>query len=317
MTRRPPVDLAASVRQRLLNVARGRGENFQRTLTRYGLERLLYQLSTSPHRDRFLLKGAVLLTAWRPEAYRATKDLDLLGRGDPSPESLVELFRSLCAIPAESDGLTFQPNSVRAAPIREAEQYGGLRVTLLALLGNARIPLQVDIGFGDVVTPGPTEVEVPTLLGAPPLRLLGYPRETVVAEKLHAMVVLGLGNSRMRDFFDVWALARDFDFTGRTLAAAICATFTRRGTPVPAGAPIALTPVFSADVAKQIQWRAFIRRSLPAGGEPELREVIEALADFLLPIIRAVRSDVEWTQVWPAGGPWTEAPESDSSVPDH
>lgn len=299
-----PRNLAASVHGRLLTLARQRREELEYLLTRYALERLLYRVGISPHAGQFVLKGAVLFAVWTDQPHRATRDLDLLGHGDPAPPRLVAIFRDLCALPIDGDGLVFDPTSVQASPIREDQEYEGVRVQLTARLGQARLPLQVDVGFGDAVTPAPVEVAVPTLLDLPTPRLLAYPRETVVAEKFQAMVLLGIANSRMKDFYDLWTLARRFDFGGPTLARALAATFDRRRTALPAAAPLALTPAFSADTAKQAQWRAFVRRGRLVDDPPDLDDVVAALASFLMPPARALASGRSFIQHWPAGGPW-------------
>jgi len=200
-------NVAASVRQRLRNLARQRGVDFQYLLVRYGMERLLYRFSRSEACDHFVLKGAALFSLWTDQPHRATRDIDLLGHGDNSIEHLEEVFRQICEVTVEDDGLTFFPDSVRGQVISPHDEYEGVRLTLTALLEKARIPLQVDIGFGDTVTPEPTVVEYPVLLDLPPPVLRAYSRETVVAEKFQAMVSLGMGNSRMKDFFDLWRYA--------------------------------------------------------------------------------------------------------------
>ncbi len=230
MTRKPR-DIAASVRQRLLNLSRDRKEEFQAVLTRYGLERLTYRLARSPHGDEFVLKGAMLFTLWTGEPHRATWDLDLLGRGTIEVARLAKVFREVCEVAVDDDGLSFDGKGVRGERIREDLEYEGVRIHLGARLGVARIAIQVDIGFGDAVTPRPQKVTYPALLDFPAAELKAYPREPVVAEKFQAMVVLGMGNSRMKDFYDVWALARGFNFDGETLCTSIRATFDRRRTP--------------------------------------------------------------------------------------
>jgi predicted nucleotidyltransferase component of viral defense system len=226
-------NLAASVRQRLFNLAKQRGDDFQILLTRYAVERLLYRLSQSPHSSQFLLKGATLFTLWGGGPYRSTRDLDLLGSGDRSVQRLEGVFRDICAVQVEPDGLRFAAETVEGDEIREDLEYGGVRVILIANLERARIQIQVDIGFGDVVTPPPEDVEFPTILDFPAPHLRAYRRETVVAEKFQAMVMLGVANSRMRDFYDVWLLSRRFEFNGMPLSQAIKGTFARRRTPYP------------------------------------------------------------------------------------
>jgi hypothetical protein len=252
--------VAASVRQRLQNAARGMNRPFQEVLQYYAMERFLYWLARSPHARRFVLKGALLFRAWDAPASRPTKDIDLLGRMENRVEAVVPVFRAVCEQPVEPDGMAFHAHTVVGAPIREDADYAGVRVTFLATLQNARVAMQVDVGFGDVVTPAARPTIYPTLLDFPAPRLQGYSRETVVAEKFEAMVKLGLVNSRMKDFYDIWLLARQLDLDGPTLASAITRTFANRKTAV-APLPFALTAAFAADASKQTQRRAFLRKS--------------------------------------------------------
>ncbi|MBN9460866.1 MAG: nucleotidyl transferase AbiEii/AbiGii toxin family protein [Burkholderiales bacterium] len=273
-------DVGASVRARLLNLAKQKGQPFDLLLTRYGIERLLHRLSISPHRNHFVLKGAMLMTTWFDDPHRPTRDVDLLGYGDPAPESMVATFREICAIGFD-DGITFDVDGLRAEPIREELDYGGLRLRTTAQLAGARITIVIDIGFGDAVEPGVEEVELPVLLDLPQPKLRSYARETVIAEKFQAMVALGLANSRMKDFYDIWILSRHYDFDEDRLARAIAATFERRGTAIPANGTEALSPAFPNDATKQRQWTAFVR---DLGIEvPPLDEVVADLAGFLLP----------------------------------
>lgn len=281
---------AVSLRQRLLNKARAEGEEFQRLLTRYAIERLLYRLGRSDYKDRFVLKGALLFFVWTARPHRSTRDLDLLGSGEQSVEALVAVFGHLCRVPAEEDGLDFDANTVTAREIREQSEYGGIRVTLTASLAGARIPLQVDVGFGDAVTPPAKEVNYPTLLDLPAPRVQAYSPETVVAEKLEALVTLGMDNSRMKDFYDLWALSHECAMEQAVLAAAVRATFARRRTPVPQEVPVALTDTFATDPAKQVQWTAFVRRSLaPTEPAPTLADLILHLNLFLMPLLTKAR----------------------------
>ena len=301
------MNIAASVRQRLFNLAKSRNDDFQRILTQYALERLLYRLSQSDHANAFVLKGALLFLLWSDEPHRRTRDLDLLGAGDPSPERYAALFRDLCTLAVEEDGLVFNPASVAARPIREENIYGGARVTLTALLENARIPVQVDVGVGDAVTPEPTMVEFPTLLAFAPPRLRAYAPETVIAEKLSALVALDLDNTRLKDFFDLWFLARSFAFDGPQLAHAIAATFARRAQPLPQDTPAGLTSAFSGSPTKQAQWQAFVRQNVSTELQTlTLPEVVAAIAAFLLPLLEALRENEPFTKRWEPGGPWTE-----------
>lgn len=301
-----PTNVAASVRARLLNVSKGSGEDFSYVLTRYALERLLARLERSTYRDAFALKGAMLFRVWSPALHRPTKDLDLLGMGAPDIPRLRSIFRDLCTVAVDDDGVTFDSKTVRAARIKEDAEYEGVRVNLTARIGSARLELQVDVAFGDAVTPAVVEVEFPTLLGAPPPKLRAYPRESVVAEKLEAMVHLGIANSRMKDFFDIWFLAQMFAFDGRVLSAAIGATFKRRGTPIPTEVPVALTPKFSGGTTKATQWNAFVTRGKLASAELSLAQVVTSIMPFLWPPLEAVADrrtlDASWS---PKGPTWT------------
>ncbi len=305
MTRRRGRDIASSVRQRLLDLSRTRNEDFQLILTRFASERLLYRLSQSKHAERFMLKGALLFALWTGRMLRPTRDVDLLGSGAPGTEALATTFREVCEIQLDhDDGLRFHAETVTAEPIREDQEYEGIRVRFRVTLGRARIDLQVDVGFGDAVTPSPDVVDFPSLLDFPPPRIRAYPQETVIAEKYQAMVQLGIANSRMKDFFDIWIMARDFPFDGRTLSEAIRATFQRRQTSVPASPPMALRADFGEDIAKGQQWQAFATRSGTMSSVPTLALVVEDLAKFLMPPSQAVAGGKEFLERWDAGGPW-------------
>jgi predicted nucleotidyltransferase component of viral defense system len=252
---------AASIRARLKQHAAALKQDFNLTLTQYGLERLLYRLSISDHAPNFLLKGALLFQLWYGESHRPTRDADLLGFGPGDVPTQVDIFRSVCGV-AVDDGIVFEPESIRGTEIRKDAGYGGVRIDLRATLDGARLLLQVDIGFGDAVTPGAQPIQYPTLLAdvpAPALR--AYPKATVVAEKLHAVSVLGMTNSRMKDFFDLWVLLHDATLDDVELRRAIEATFARRQTAMPSTQPIGLSDAFTADVIKQVQWRAFLKKN--------------------------------------------------------
>lgn len=304
MSSREIRDVAASVRTRLLTIARQRGEDFDLTLTSYAMERLLYRMSSTPHADRFVFKGALLFSIWTDQPHRPTRDIDLLGWGDSAVPHLEQVFRKICDCQVVEDGLQFLVETVRGEDIREEQEYGGVRISVDALLGKARIPICVDIGFGDAVTPQPEEIVFPTLLDLPAPAIRGYPRETVVAEKLQAMVVLGIANSRMKDFYDLWVLARTFSFDGDTLSQAIAATFDRRQTPILPEAPIALSEEFHGHSTKQIQWRAFIKRGKLVAGEPPLEDIVVELRGFLLPPMQAVSGAERFEAKWLPPGPW-------------
>lgn len=304
MAKGPGRNVGVSVRHRLTNQARSRGENVQLLLTRYAIERLLYRLSRSPYRHRFALKGAMLFSVWAAVPYRATGDLDLLGFGENAPERIADAFREICAASVEDDGVQFSGETIRAEAARVEDEYGGVRLSLDAVIAGARLPVRVDIGFGDAVTPGLAEITYPSLLDLPQPRLRAYPPETVVAEKLQALVAFGLLNSRMKDFFDLWAISGLFAFQGAVLSKAIRATFQRRATPIPADPPAALTAAFADDPGKQAQWQAFLRRTAMTLQPPVLPDLINAVAEFVLPPMQTVASDATFELDWQAGGPW-------------
>ncbi len=299
-----PRNIAASVRARLTQYAQAKNENVQLALTRYAIERLLYRLSRSQHRDRFVLKGAMLFSLWAPVPYRATGDLDLLGFGEPAPEAMKKIFRDICTIETDDDGVTFLADTLRAEAARPEEEYSGVRLTLETMIAGARLPIQIDIGFGDVVTPSIQEIDYPSLLGMPTPNLRAYPPETVVAEKFQAIVALGMANSRMKDFFDLWAIFETFSFEGPVLANAIRATFERRQTDIPAQTPIALTAGFVDDAAKRAQWQGFVRRTAFAMSPELLPEILTRIREFTLPPSEAIRLKGEFRYRWQPGGPW-------------
>ncbi len=273
-------NVGASVRARLQNLSRETGQSFELILTRYALERLLYRLSTSAFSDRFVLKGAMLLTSWFTDPHRATRDLDLLGFGDPSPEAVVAAFREILSIDVD-DGVEFESNAVRVDQIREELEYGGLRLRTTASISGSRIAVTVDVAFGDALEPGAEVIDYPCMLDLPAPRLRAYARETVIAEKFQAMVALGRVNSRMKDFYDIWLLSQSFPFDDDRLARAIAATFERRETAVPVDRPDTLTPAFAEDKQKQRQWNAILDNvALRPGSLPE---VIEGVAGFIMP----------------------------------
>jgi nucleotidyltransferase AbiEii toxin of type IV toxin-antitoxin system len=296
-------NLPASVRQRLTNKAKETHRPFQELLQYFAMERFLYRLSRSKHAQKFILKGALMFTAWGGPLSRPTKDIDLLARMDNAVEAVVALMREVCSQAVEPDGLVFDVESVAGEAIKEDADYSGVRVTFLVTLQNARVSMQIDMGFGDVVTPGATMTTYRVLLDFAAPQLLGYPRETVVSEKFEAMTKLGLLNSRMKDFYDLWILSRQFDFDGATLATAIQKTFANRNTPV-LSRPTAFTPEFGGDASKQTQWLAFLRKAKLGGVPTTLQAVIDDLAQFLGPVAAAIESESAFDQRWIARGPW-------------
>ncbi len=273
------VGRVTSIHARLLNRAKARGEDFNLILTRYAIERFLYRLSLVPARDAYWLKGALLFDLWFDVPHRPTRDADFLGFGPADTGALATTMREICGVTAD-DGMEYDPASISVEEIREDARYGGLRARLLGKLGNARCSVQLDVGYGDAVTPGPEEAIYPTLLDdLPPPRLRVYPRAAVVAEKLEAMVSLGMANSRMKDYFDLRALAREGALDIRELGRAISATFERRHTVLPEGVLIGLSDEFARDAAKQTQWKAFLGKNRLEA--PALDEVVAEIWGFV------------------------------------
>lgn len=306
--------LAQSVQTRLVGHAKKLGVDANLVLARYATERLLYRLSRSRHADRFVLKGALLLLAWLGETIRPTRDADLLGLGDVSDNTLAATFAEICATDVEPDGMTFDTSSIRVDAIRPEDEYGGQRVTLLGRLGPARLRVQVDVGAGDAVSPEPEWLLYPSLLDLSRPRLRAYRPETAIAEKVHAMVVLGAKNSRMRDFFDVHALAMRESFDGDVLARSMRVTFERRRTEIPTELPIAFTPAFADVEGKRAQWFGFMRRIRAVGATEELGNVIEVIAEFVGPALAAAALDRRHPFRWMPGGPWTPSATADDQV---
>lgn len=254
-------DIAVSVRARLLNLAKAQAVDFNQVLVRFALERLLYRLSQSAHADRFLLKGALLFTLWYDMPHRPTRDADLLGFGPSDLESIAQTFRDIAGI-AVDDGMVFDPASVTAEEIRKEAGYAGARVLISGEIAKARCKTQIDIGFGDAVTPEPIDATYPVLIDdLPAPRLRTYPVYTVVAEKLHAIALLGMTNSRLKDYLDLSVLLDRETLDAKILADAIAATFIRRGMAVPTVLPVGLSDEFSGDETRQALWRAFLRKN--------------------------------------------------------
>ncbi|MDN3519027.1 nucleotidyl transferase AbiEii/AbiGii toxin family protein [Aquisalimonas lutea] len=296
-------NVGASVRARLLNLAKERGVDFQLLAIRYGLERLLYRLSVSPHRNRFVLKGAMLFPVWLDDILRPTRDVDFLGYGDDDVAAMEAVFRDICTMEVPDDGVSFDSDQVSASRIKEDTEYGGIRLQTEALLDSMKLPIRVDIGFGDAVTPRVESAEYPALLDAPAPILGSYPRETVVAEKFQATVALGAANSRMKDFYDLWMLSQRFDFDGALLTKAVEATFSRRRTALPSETPVGLSDDLAKSTAKQNQWHAFLNREPLADAPGQLITVTTGLREFLLPIVVGLQRG-QPVGSWAAGGPW-------------
>ncbi len=297
-------NVAASVMARLLTRSKTRGEDYQLLVTAYAFERLLFRLGRSSARDRFVLKGAMLLRLWSEQPYRATRDLDLLRRGDASFAAIRADFEAILSTSAPDDGITFDAAGVVLEPIRADDEYTGTRATLPARCGKARLSLQVDLGVGDAVWPEPMVRRYPVLLDAPAPEVFAYARETVVAEKLEAIVVLGNRNSRIKDFFDLHMLAATFAFDRRELGESVRRTFERRQTPIPDVAPIGLTPEYWEHPSRTTQVRAFARRAGLAATAEMGREFNAVLSAFLLPVLADCSAGAPRGGTWAPGGPW-------------
>lgn len=294
-------NISASVRQRLLNLARSEQRPFNELLQYYAMERFLYRLSKSVHADRFVLKGALLLNVWRAPVVRPTMDIDMLGRISNAEADIISQIQDILIVDVETDGLAFYPDSIQAERITEDAEYDGIRIRFLGALGSARINMQIDIGFGDVVYPEPEMLDLPTLLNSPITRLLCYSRESSIAEKLEAMVKLGALNSRMKDFYDIWLLSRQFDFDGEKLTEAIRLTFKQRGTAIHVKIDAFAEPFIEA---KQAQWLAFRKRLKQDHVPTSFREITASVDRFLSPIVAALSSGIPTPTNWTAPGPW-------------
>jgi len=287
---------------RLKSLARSNNQDFNLLLVRFANERLLYRLAQSPYAGQFTLKGAMLFALWEDQPHRPTRDIDLLGFGEDSDEHMQAVFRDVCTHSVEPDGLVFEPESVSVSAIREGQAYQGKRVEISALLGKARMRVQVDVGFGDALAAPAEIIEFPTLLPLPAPRLLAYPAEAVIAEKVHAMATLGLINSRMKDLYDVHALSQQLVFEGALLVAALEATFARRGTAPRAQLPQPLTEEFASNLGKITQWNAFVSRSRLIS--QTLAQVVVSLEAFVAPPYLAFASSRPFRQRWTPPGPW-------------
>lgn len=296
-------NVAASIRERLLNKARTMNRPFNELLQYYAMERFLYRLGKSAYALKFVLKGALMFRMWQAPLSRPTMDIDLLGSTSNTLDSMATIMKNLCRIEVEPDGIIFDADSVQAERIAEDADYEGVRVKMRGHLDHARLVIQVDVGFSDVVVPSPEVMEYPTILDLPAPKLLMYNRETTIAEKFEAMTKLDLTNSRMKDFYDLWLLSQTFDFDGMVLSTTIRETFARRGTNIKTE-PTALTLVFAKNPTKKIQWQAFIRKNRLDNAPMELETVISVLTLFLGPLTSALASSQPFPKAWKTPGPW-------------
>ncbi|KTD61864.1 nucleotidyl transferase AbiEii/AbiGii toxin family protein [Legionella spiritensis] len=276
-------DISASIRARLKNIAKEEQTDFNAVLTRYGLERLLYRIGQSEYANQYLLKGALLFNLWYDMPHRPTLDIDLLGFGNNELDYLTGVFKEICIISA-ADGIIFDEKSVSANTIKKEGGYTGARIELFAELSKARIKIQIDIGYGDVVTPGPIDLNYPVLISdLPPPKIRTYPIYTVIAEKLHAIALLGMANSRLKDYLDLYVLLKNEELDEETVIDAIISTFTQRGMTIPKNLPIGLTSEYSQDGSRQAMWNSFLNKN-----EVELKplpEAVSSIGDYIQPIL--------------------------------
>lgn len=305
MKKKPVKDTSASVRARLLNLARSTGRDFQELTVRYTVERFLARLAESEHRERFILKGAMLYIPWKLDDKRTTMDLDLLGFGNPDMENLKTVFQEICDTAIEDDGLIFNKETVTVTQIREESVYDGVQIIVRVNLGSMPIRLQVDVGFGDQIVPAPQSAEFPALLAEHGPIIRSYSPETVIAEKFNAMIVLGMANSRMKDYFDIWMLSRNFTIEADVLREAIRQTFDKRHTDLPLDEPIALSEEFYSNDSKQSQWKGFVRKQRRLDSAPTLEEIIEVLRAFLLPVVFEIGKNALTVKTWSPENGWS------------
>ncbi len=298
-----PQNISASVRQRLLNRSKADNRSFNELLQYYAMERFLYRLSLSDYAQHYILKGALMLRAWNSPEFRPTMDIDMLGKTGNEEGNITSQIRDILAVEVEPDGLAFDSESIQTERITEDADYEGIRVRFRGALDTARINIQIDIGFGDIVYPGPEKAEIPCMLDSPAPSLLCYSRESAIAEKFEAMIKLGMLNSRMKDFFDIWLLSHQFDFDGSSLQTAIRKTFEKRGTTI-SSAPIVFLPEFSAEPTKHSQWRAFIRKNRLLETPEDFQKTVDHIASFLGPIVDHLTDNKTFLSLWKASGPW-------------
>ncbi len=294
-------NIAASVRQRLLNLAKGEHRPFNELLQYYAMERFLYRLSNSAYSKKFILKGALMLRVWQAPEHRPTMDIDMLGKVTNNQQSIIQKIQQILIVEVDPDGLDFDTESIQTQRITEEADYQGVRVRFKGSLGQAKINMQLDIGFGDIVYPKAERSELPTLLDNPAPRLLCYSRETAIAEKFEAMVKLGVLNSRMKDFYDIWMLARQFNFDGSVLAEAINLTFKQRDTVLTEDV-VAFQEEFI--IQKQVQWGAFCKRLKHEYLPIEFLEVVSLIERFLSPIVKSICTEKSFSRQWVAADNW-------------
>lgn len=296
-------NIAASVHQRLLNKAKKSSRPFNELLQHFAIERFIYRLSKSPHVEKFILKGALMFSIWSGPASRPTMDIDLLGIIDNNLKSIISTMKNVCRMDVEPDGMSFHAETLIATRIMKDTEYEGVRIYIQGGLNNALVSLQVDIGFGDVIVPNPSKVIYPVLLDFPAPELKGYTMESTIAEKFQSMVKLGILNSRMKDFYDIWMLSRMFDFRGEILTKAVKKTFENRNTLITVN-PTVFNPSFKNDKNKKVQWQGFIKKANLSNSPSNFDDVVATIQVFLEPVVAALVKRRTFRSIWNSPGPW-------------
>ncbi|OGF48791.1 MAG: hypothetical protein A2044_08800 [Candidatus Firestonebacteria bacterium GWA2_43_8] len=297
-------NIAASVKARLFNKAEETNRQFAEVLQYFGMERLLYRLSKSKYSDNFILKGALMFTVWQIPERRTTLDIDFLARYDNQIISIENVMKDICEVKVEQDGLVFDPGTVKGQRIKEGADYEGVRIKLMGFLGKARIPIQIDVGFGDITYPDPKVIDYPVILDFSQPRLKGYPAENTVSEKFNAMINLGPLNSRMKDFYDIWLIMRRYDFEGPALAAALKKTFAQRKTEFPDKIPLFAEEIYDDNSDRQELWNAFVIKEEVKHTPQYLSAVAKEIEAFLAEPVEALNTGKEFNKTWKAPGPW-------------
>ncbi len=301
---RDVINLQASVRAQLQNKAKETNRSFAEVLQFYGMERFLYRFSKSQYARQFILKGALMFTAWNIPDRRTTIDIDFLARCNNQVSNIEKVINDICEIAVVPDGLLFDQETVKGRRIKEDADYEGVRVKFIGFLERSRIPMQIDIGFGDVVYPNPRMIDYPAILDLPKPHIKGYPLESVVSEKFEAMVKLGLLNSRMKDFYDIWLLMRQFDFDGLSLSQALKRTFEHRKTELPQGQPLFAEEIYDEKSDRQTLWMAFLRKNDIKHAQGKLSTTAKEIEIFMIKPIDAIKKETAFNNTWNVTGNW-------------
>lgn len=298
------INIQASIRAQLQNKAKETNRPFAEVLQYYGMERFLYRFSRSKYADKFILKGALLFTVWQISERRTTLDIDFLARYDNKVLSIEAVVRDICSVPVDADGLIFDSETVQGRKIKEDADYEGVRVKFIGFLERSRIHMQIDVGFGDIIYPKSQAIDYPIILSLPKPHLKGYPVESVVSEKFEAMVKLGLLNSRMKDFYDIWLMIRQFNFNGSDLAEALKRTFEHRKTNLPVGKPLFAEEIYDEKSDRQTLWKAFLRKGNIKHAPDRLATTAKEIENFLIKPLDAINKMQEFVGEWKAQGAW-------------